>query len=687
MRSEASDSRASPLSILPLPLPLSLSSLSYSSSPPLSTNVDVNVLEEDRIVPGNSTVDIKDIMQPPSPNTNIPLDPTLSLYPAAQYYPQYSQHPQHHTVGGPGGGSDTLGTSPTEHNYPNFNGKRPSSVLSGGGSGAGDARAKKMRRDDMSTRNDDMDDASTVHSPSVEKEDGGSGKPKTTRGSKACTVHRRLKMKCVGVKEGPPCKCCIAGNHECIFEVSNRGKRSSKKHEILTRSLRKMEKTLDYSSTQSAIQYSLVIHHSRVAPPQVPCLSHQQLLEELHIAAPNHPPPGSPKLRSLPDNSLNPLGLLAQASLANQRVHVGAKNSLGGGLGGGVGAGGAGAEGMLSKLAIAQDGQSLGVASDNYFKPGPITILPLRRYIERQVQPEMLNIVTTDEVVVLFDMNFSAQMGKPHLIKEEDHLGPSGYMRYSPDSNFVQTSYAVLSLLKLIRPEFQAFLADEQKTLSLVKDVADVLENIAASPTQTPALYAAFLRVLISAKLEPQQGSQTDEPKQDEGDSTTDIRAASTSGIYEFPSTNTASPPVLNSAQASDSNSVSPNAADGTMGIGSPSAATITSATTTTNANVNTINPNSQLQQAPSEVGPVADMSTFPPTMAAPPNPTDDGPMMGGLTMENILSLGFWDNMLVPGYNSMDGLSGGFVFGAGGSGINAAFNHHGQLKDGIKIDS
>lgn len=30
-----------------------------------------------------------------------------------------------------------------------------------------------------------------------------------------------------------------------------------------------------------------------------------------------------------------------------------------------------------------------------------------------------------------------------------DQLGPSGYMRYSPDSHFVQTSYAVLSLLKV----------------------------------------------------------------------------------------------------------------------------------------------------------------------------------------------------------------------------------------------
>lgn len=67
-----------------------------------------------------------------------------------------------------------------------------------------------------------------------------------------------------------------------------------------------------------------------------------------------------------------------------------------------------------------------------------------------------------------------------------------------------------------------------------------------------------------------------------------------------------------------------------------------------------------------SEMGPVADISTFPPTMA--PNPSEDA-LAGALTMENILSSGFWDSMLVPGYNSMDGLSGGFVFGAGGSGL------------------
>lgn len=35
-------------------------------------------------------------------------------------------------------------------------------------------------------------------------------------------------MKCVGAELGGPCKRCATGNHECIFEESNRGKRSSK---------------------------------------------------------------------------------------------------------------------------------------------------------------------------------------------------------------------------------------------------------------------------------------------------------------------------------------------------------------------------------------------------------------------------------------------------------------------------
>lgn len=88
------------------------------------------------------------------------------------------------------------------------------------------------------------------------------------------------------------------------------------------------------------------------------------------------------------------------------------------------------------------------------------------------------------------------------------------------------------------------------------------------------------------------------------------------------------------------------------------------------------------------EMGPVADMSTFPPTMATVPS--DDHNMSSMMSMDSILTSGFWDSVLVPGMlvnhqsrrslylliclgvgysNTMEGLSGGFVFGAGGSGL------------------
>lgn len=75
----------------------------------------------------------------------------------------------------------------------------------------------------------------------------------------------------------------------------------------------------------------------------------------------------------------------------------------------------------MGRNAESDNKPKIGVASDNYFKPGichskimfslfdnwlgPMTILPLRRlYIERQVQPEMLSFVSTEEVVALFNM-------------------------------------------------------------------------------------------------------------------------------------------------------------------------------------------------------------------------------------------------------------------------------------------
>lgn len=149
-------------------------------------------------------------------------------------------------------------------------------------------------------------------------------------------------------------------------------------------------------SAQTAGTQALLANSPSPAPNDAPSTSY-------HHQQPKFQQPGSPKLHSLPDNALNPLGLLAEASLANRRAQ--ATNPI-----------------SVGARQTADDNPKVGVASDNYFKPGaymraishpkltkcilgPMTILPLRRlYIERQVQPEMLSFVSTDEVVALFNM-------------------------------------------------------------------------------------------------------------------------------------------------------------------------------------------------------------------------------------------------------------------------------------------
>ncbi|KAI0077103.1 hypothetical protein K474DRAFT_1621646 [Panus rudis PR-1116 ss-1] len=827
-----------------------------------------------------------------SSSSSIPIDPALALYPPSYYsYSQQSQPqfaPQQLAIppslSSPSSqASDTVGTPPVDSTAfagPNVNGKRPSSSLAS--ENTNDSRKK--------ARQDDLGEGTSERGEKTEEV-----KAKPTRGSRACTVCRRLKMKCVGAEQGPPCKRCQTGNHECIFEESNRGKRSTKKHEMLSRSLRKMEKTLETVLRSFGNQNIASAMISRSPSPSSQTQTTQALLGS---PSPPHSPrrPAqndpllSPKLHSLPDNALNPLGLLAEASLANRRAQATSRAD------------------MASSTTNNQSDRKLGVASASYFKPGPMTILPLRRlFIERQVQPEMLSFVSNEEVIALFriyyekmnyhcnlldpafhtpslvcsrspfllttictiasrfyperpelhaklsdlsrklafsvpaqgyksveivqayllntlwgcgpveryeqdrtwmllgmairmatdlnlhrrtavtspdtaegrarerevhnrertwifcfclDRSFSAQMGKPYTIKEDfvirnasqwcrspvsvpadvslaayadlqriltrsldllysgtnttsglqmdsdyllvittmetqilawqhewgnirhvgeadhikkyralsgkfyfnyamlivnsfglqnalersavdighffarchssavacctvlrDELGPSGYLRYAPDSNFVQGSYAVLSLLKLLRPEFQAFLDHEQKTIGLVKDVADVFERVAAGPLHTPALYSTFLRALLSAKTEPPDNTTANQQAQQaEG------------------------PPQTSAADHINSHSAPDN-----------SASSLHSATIDPLADFN----------FDSEMGPVADMSTFPPTMA--PQQAED---MSMLSMDSILSTSFWDSVLVPGYsNTLEGLSGGFVYGAGGSGL------------------
>jgi len=123
----------------------------------------------------------------------------------------------------------------------------------------------------------------------------------------------------------------------------------------------------------------------------------------------------------------------------------------------------------------------------------------------------------------------------------------------------------------------------------LVKEVAETFDQISAGPTHTPSLYGTFLRALLAAKTEPPSAAASD---------------------------------------IGDNDAV-------TQMNGNPDQRTV--------GNTEPYHLLSEFQFA-SEMGPVADMSTFPPTMAA--TQTDD---LGMLSMDSILSGGFWDNVLVPG--------------------------------------
>jgi hypothetical protein len=151
----------------------------------------------------------------------------------------------------------------------------------------------------------------------------------------------------------------------------------------------------------------------------------------------------------------------------------------------------------------------------------------------------------------------------------------------------------------LVRPEFSAFLQEEQATIHLVRDVADVLERIAANPMHTPALYSGFLRALISAKMDTNSAPESRPMSQHGGQP---------SGLQPT------NPPQPNGFSLSAS-------------YEDPSSFLLND------------------YQFESEMGPVADMSTFPPTMGAVPS----DPHMGGLKMDSILSNAFWDSVLVPG--------------------------------------
>ncbi|KAG9039454.1 hypothetical protein FRB95_010743 [Tulasnella sp. JGI-2019a] len=910
------------------------------------------------------------------------LDPAI----AALYQPQHQQHQHQQHLHSPHGHPQQqhMAMLPPPHPSATPESTAESPHHHGGMSDTGGsskaAGKRPVNHGDDSPRKKSKQEFEKEDSSEKEDKDG---KPKATRGSRACTVCRRLKMKCVGAENGPPCKRCETGGHECIFEESNRGKRSTKKSEAMQRSLSKMEKTLDVvlrslgnpalQNLAETIQQQSSDHSpspttANIVQPPLPShlvtnlTSNSNSATNLIAHSPssyghgqdNHaqggmgPPmrrsessghhqgsqlasgslgsrslhqPTSPKLDSLPDSTLNPLGLLADTSLAHRRE----KQSQGGPTED---------DHLRSMLPTGQfveeeDPSKVGLANERYFKPGPVNILPLRRmYIERQIQPEMLTFVPKEEVLELFaiffdhmnmhvavldpawhtpslvcsrspflltaicavsskfhntarievhqrlnkiarklafgvleqgfksvevvqayiilalwgvgpveryeqertwvmlgmalrvatdlnmhrkipevpdevpdaqaqnrelrnrertwmlcyalDRSLSSQTGKPHSVNEDyiirdasrwwqnpsalpmdiglaayvdyqrtlsraldflysgtntptglqtdcdyltvvkgvesqlsswlegwnfhnspsDHgnnhriityrhyisqfyflyanllvnsfglqnalerapvdlahffarcyssatnfikivkeLAPQGYLRYAPDSHFVFISYGVLTLLKLIRPEFRAFMEDEKKIIQGVNDVADLLESVAVNPYHTPALYSTFLRALVSSKTGASQAPSPRMAFKDDPMSDGDVRPSNELQVQDLGMNN-------------NQNGNGPQQLSGRSG--SP-------------MRENTFN---AWQHFAGETGQaqVQDMTTFPPTFA--PAPSDQNHDLNMFSMDNILGNGFWDSVLIPGYsNSFEGLSGGFAYGPGGSGF------------------
>jgi len=231
-----------------------------------------------------------------------------------------------------------------------------------------------------------------------------------------------------------------------------------------------------------------------------------------------------------------------------------------------------------------------------------------------------------------------------------DGWGAKGYLKYSPDSVFVQGSYAVLTLLKLLRPELKSYM-DEEKTITLVKELADTLENVAVGPLHTPRLYSTFLKAVIASKTGVAVNGER------EGFENGELSEPPTSpSIHTSPATSIQSPHLQQQPQQQHVDTqlgmISPDVPPGEL---TPMPAPPT----------NGVYPSYDYYfQNDGEMGTVVDISTFPPTMA------DHDQSWPSLSVDNIFSTTFWDNVLVPGTSgSPAGLSGGFAYGSGVSGL------------------
>lgn len=182
----------------------------------------------------------------------------------------------------------------------------------------------------------------------------------------------------------------------------------------------------------------------------------------------SHRPPLSPRLHSLPDNVLSPLGLLAEASLQNTTDK---KYSLAGRNGNApirpsplsLGVGRNNAAGQRHATSDVRgggdDGHEVGVAATDYFKPGGIGVFTGN---DDRV-PELLTMVSSDEIGELFDIYFKHMSPHVPLIYREFHTPELVLQR----SQFLCTVICALAARYYTkRPELHSSLSAYAKRLS-----------------------------------------------------------------------------------------------------------------------------------------------------------------------------------------------------------------------------
>ncbi|CAO1621769.1 unnamed protein product [Sympodiomycopsis kandeliae] len=175
------------------------------------------------------------------------------------------------------------------------------------------SRPRKRKRDKHNQSTSSNRNASTaaqannssVSSPSSNNNNANSsaaanistatGKPKPPRGSKACTHCRKLKMRCTGGENGPPCDRCKHSGYTCIFEESNRGKKAAANAAAAAKA--KAEKQQALAAAKAAAAAAAA---AAQANPNNPSNTHNS------ASSPSNPPPSL--MAGFPSSSIKTKG-------------------------------------------------------------------------------------------------------------------------------------------------------------------------------------------------------------------------------------------------------------------------------------------------------------------------------------------------------------------------------------------